>query len=203
MKRLLKMLRNVLLDLRHGGLLGRTIPTRYAHLGAIDTASTDYAVLPHVFGDTVGRDDVVVDVGCGRGRVLMWLAHRKIGRRLVGVELDPEVAAYVAKKTRRLANVEIVSGNVLERMPADATVFYLYNPFHREVVAAFRDRVAETYAGRGVTILYYNPKNLDVFRADPRWEVTVRDLSRLPSAQGDLGIIRLRTAVPAPDSRPA
>lgn len=192
MKRLLKMARNILLDLRHGGLLGKTIPTRYAHLGAIDTASTDYGVLPHVFGDTVGPDDVLVDVGCGRGRVLMWLAHRRIGRRLVGVELDPDVAAYAAGKTRRFANVEIVSGNVLERMPADATVFYLYNPFHREIVAAFRDRVAEVFAGRPIRILYYNPKNLDVFHGDPRWNVEVRDLSRVPSAQGDLAIIRLR-----------
>jgi SAM-dependent methyltransferase len=192
MKPWLKMVKNMLLDLRHGGLLGRTIPTRYGHLGATDTVSTDYAVLPHVLGDTVGSDDVLVDVGCGRGRVLVWLAHRKMGRRLVGVELDPEVAAYAARKVRRFANVTIVSGNVLERMPDDATVFYLYNPFDRDVVAAFRDRVAEVYAGRAVRILYYNPKHLDVFRDDPRWEIAVRDLSRVPGARGDLAIIRLR-----------
>ena len=73
-RRAARIARNAALDLRYGRPLGGTVRTRYAHLGAFDTANSCHEDLPALFaaaGVTAG--DVVVDIGCGKGRVLNWL----------------------------------------------------------------------------------------------------------------------------------
>src|SRR5690606_1311287 len=86
--------RNALLDLRYGGFLGGTIKSRYEHLGAHDVGNVDYDVLATLFRAVdVHPDDVIVDVGAGKGRALNWFLSRYPGTRLYGIELDPEVCA--------------------------------------------------------------------------------------------------------------
>ena len=60
------------MDLRYGGLLRGTLPNRFLHLGAHHAANTPYFILPIIFDGIIHDDDVLVDVGCGKGRVLNW-----------------------------------------------------------------------------------------------------------------------------------
>jgi len=85
--------RTLATDLRYGAILSGNVGTRYRQAGAYNVVNTPYAVLPQVFAGRIGRDDVLVDVGCGKGRVINWWLSRGLRNRMYGIEIDPEVAA--------------------------------------------------------------------------------------------------------------
>lgn len=171
--RALKSLRNATVDLRFGRFLGGTIRSRYEHLGAFHVANSDYDDLPFLFrAAEIARDDVLVDVGCGKGRVINWLLRHYPANAVYGIELDPEVCAATAKRLRRFANVKIVCGDATTMLPSDGTLFYLFNPFDEHVLRRFADAfLAEPDAAKKRRIVYYNCKYVDVFRDDPRFAV--------------------------------
>jgi SAM-dependent methyltransferase len=172
-----KIIRNALRDLRYGSLLGGTITTRHAHLGAFDIANTDYDDLARLFAEIeVRREDVIVDVGCGKGRVINWLLSRYPQNTIYGIELDPEVCARTARRLRRHARVKIVCGDATQVLPEEGTLFYLFNPFGEEVLRRFVDTALGTNA-TARRFVYYNCKFVQVFLDDPRFEVRTIDLT--------------------------
>jgi hypothetical protein len=168
-----KIVRNALRDLRYGKPLGGTIKTRYAHLGALDVGNADYDDLAILFGEAEVRpDDVIVDVGSGKGRSINWLLSNHPSNQVYGIELDPEVCADTAKRLRRFPNVTILCGDATTMLPAAGTLFYLFNPFDESVMRRFRDAlVALGPTGDRTRIVYYNAKSLNVFEEDPRFTV--------------------------------
>ena len=163
--------RNAVLDLRYGKFLGGTILSRYEHLGAFHVTNTPYDDLPFLFAAAgVAGDDVLVDVGCGKGRVINWLLSHHAANRIVGIELDPDVCRATAKRLRRFANVEIRCGDATTMLPESGTLFYLFNPFDEHVLRRFADAFLALGADRR-RIVYYNCKYLDVFKSDARFSV--------------------------------
>lgn len=165
-QRLLRLLRSFSIDVRFGGrFLGGTVPTRYPHLHAHSVANSDYGAVAETFGrTTIGRDDVIVDVGCGKGRVINYLLSRKTKNRIVGVELDPDIAQSTAHRLRRYRNVTILTGNILDLWPEDATLFYLYNPFGEDVVRSVSQRLK--IHPRRFTVIYYNCVHRAIFERE-------------------------------------
>jgi SAM-dependent methyltransferase len=171
-----KTARNVLRDLRFGKPLGGTMKTRYAHLGAHDVGNADYGDLAILFAEAgVQPDDVIVDVGCGKGRAINWFLDEHPGNRVVGIELDPEICAETARRLRRFSQVTILCGDAVTMLPADGTLFYLFNPFDESVMARFREALVQARSRNGnagrTRIVYYNYKALHVFADDPRFSV--------------------------------
>jgi SAM-dependent methyltransferase len=162
-QRRVRTLRNLILDVRFGGrFLGGGEPTRFAHLHATAVANSDYQAMAEVFGRVPITDDsVIVDVGCGKGRVINFLLSRAITCDIIGIEIDPGVARATARRLRRYANVRIVAGNIIDEWPESATVFYVYNPFGAPVVEQFCDRLAAH--PRPFVVLYYNCIHRGIF----------------------------------------
>lgn len=74
----------------------------------------------------ITEKDVLVDFGCGSGTVLTALAHTK-AKRLIGIELNPILAAIARLKTRRHPNTRIICANMLTtKLPDDITVAYIF-----------------------------------------------------------------------------
>ncbi len=172
------MVRSAVRDLRHGALLGGTTRTRFAHLGAFHSANSPYADLDRVFaGVAVAPGDLIVDVGCGKGRSLNWFLDRYPGNDIVGIELDPDIAAATAKRLRREQRVTILCGDAVDRLPPEGRIFYLFNPFDEAAVARF---AAALLARPGpATIVYYNDKHLEPFHEDGRFTISGIDEPRL------------------------
>lgn len=169
--RLLRLARNIAFDLRYGAFLGGVIPTRYVHAGAVNVANSDYGVLPYLFDRLIEDDDVLVDVGCGKGRVLNWWLRFYPRNRIIGIELDDEVAEKTRHRLRRHSQVAVYSGNVLDHFPQEGTFFYLFNPFDRMVMRQFLDRFFESRSQsrpKPRKILYYNCVHRDMFVDDAR-----------------------------------
>jgi SAM-dependent methyltransferase len=166
--------RSAVRDLRHGRPLGGTVRTRYGHLGAFHSTNSPYEDLDRVFeGVQVAPDDVIVDVGCGKGRSLNWLLDRFPRNAIVGIELDPDICRATARRLRRRPNVTIVCADASTAVPPEGTIFYLFNPFDGTVMSRFAAALAER--ARPATIVYYNARHLEPFYADARFAVTELD----------------------------
>lgn len=84
----------------------------------------------------VSPEDVFIDFGCGKGRMVLEAALLYRFARVVGVELSPDLAAVarenVERNRRRLRTpqVEIVVSDVLAYpVPDDVTIAFFANPF--------------------------------------------------------------------------
>ncbi|MFI5557885.1 class I SAM-dependent methyltransferase [Amycolatopsis japonica] len=92
-----------------------------------------------------------VDVGCGKGRVLLLAAELPF-RRIVGVEASKtlcEIArsnVIAASKTRDgCGRIEVINADAtLFDIPDDAGLFYFYEPFSTEVSSAVLERIEES-----------------------------------------------------------
>ncbi|HHE46150.1 MAG TPA: class I SAM-dependent methyltransferase [Bacteroidetes bacterium] len=174
--------KNRILDMRFAGMsLGpERIPSRYSQAGAYGHVPTDVSALKYIFRQyRIQPDDVLVDVGCGKGRVIAWWLNRGYRNRMIGVELDEEMAEFARDVFSGFDNVTIIQGNIIDLMPEDGNVFYLFNPFDEKTMGGFLGGIKErsknqlenqqsTDNGRRDTVvLYYFPVHLDVFNNDP------------------------------------
>lgn len=129
-------------DRRLGGIsVDETKPTRFSAEGAEATQSSDYRCLDRIFKKHVPltEKDVLLDVGCGEGRVLTYLYLHKAKCRLMGVELDPDVAATAQKRVENCPGIQIRCANILEAkdLMQQVTVYYLFNPFNGKIFSKF------------------------------------------------------------------
>jgi hypothetical protein len=183
------------IDLRCGGSLAGTMSSR--HPGAAAVSNSPYSVLPHIFAGRIGPNDVLVDVGCGKGRVINWWVSQGLRNRMVGIELEPEVAAATARRLRRFPNVTIVNADATTAVPDDATLLYLYSPFDWPTMQRLKSDIEQRFAPRGITALYWNPYAADVFQDHPRWTVQIIELGdvgdpRIGGTHGRYAVVQLR-----------
>lgn len=168
--------RNYVTDLRYGGFAGGAVASRYWPEGMLGFSSVDYVQLPKIFnaanGLQIRPDDVLVDVGCGKGRVINWWLSLGLGNRIYGLELDEQLAERASRRLASWPNVSILTGDALDHLPADATILFMFNPFWGNVVERFKDRVIEVYGERSpIRIVYFMPMFEAHFSADPRFVV--------------------------------
>jgi SAM-dependent methyltransferase len=92
------------------------------------------------------ENDVVYDLGCGRGRGVFWL-NAMYRCKAIGVEILPEfvIQARIIKKRIGADGVEFIYANVMDLDYRDATVIYLYG-------TAFTDNAIAELAGRFSTL---------------------------------------------------
>ena len=121
---------------------------------------------------------VLVDFGCGKGRVLL-VASRYPFRRIVGVEFSPELCAVARRNIeiyKRKAgipyNLEIWEGDAA-RYPIqdDETVFFFFNPFDERVLAPVIANICKSLdqCPRKAWIIYHAPICREVLDRNPRF----------------------------------
>lgn len=131
--------------------------------------NSDYLALDRILGGRLSADDVLVDLGSGRGRVINWWVDRAQPGRIVGVEADPAKARSAARRHQHHPAVAVREGDMTTvALPADATVVYLFNPGGRTLIDAVQARLLALESLREVA--YYNPKHLEAFGSD-EWRV--------------------------------
>lgn len=110
----------------------------------------------------LGPSDVVVDLGCGKGRVVCAAAQYGI-REAIGVEIDPLLAAMaehnVAQLRKRRAPTRIVCESAVEFDYSSTTVIVMFHPFGADTMNQVLDRLAAS--------LVENPRTLRIVYANP------------------------------------
>jgi SAM-dependent methyltransferase len=125
-------------------------------------------------------DYTFVDIGCGKGRVVL-LASEYGFREVLGVELNPRLVAVAQRNLtrwirtpRRCRNVRIVHGDALSiPIPDGPVVLYLFNSFEREMVELLRARLVESAATRTapIDLIYVHPEHGALFAQTPEMQV--------------------------------
>lgn len=125
---------------------------------------------------SVGPDDVLIDYGSGKGRVVLQAARYPL-ERVIGLELSAELNAAARRNLDlerdrlRCQDVELVTADVLDYDPPDdVTIAYLYNPFRGEIFATAIERLIASVdrCPRRVRIVYLNPIEHDALMATGR-----------------------------------
>ncbi len=119
------------------------------------------------------KDFTFVDVGSGKGRVLLMASELDF-RRVIGVEFVRELHEAALDNVRRYAArrpggaaVECVHADACEWVPpAENLVVFLFNPFGPGVLTRLLANIRESLAShpREVYLLYLHPVHEAVFR---------------------------------------
>lgn len=129
-------------------------PSRYSDIRRILSA---LAVRPGV--------DVLIDVGAGKGRVLVMAARLPFAR-VIGVERSEALSVIAARNIeaarRHLScpRVDVITADAASfELPDDTTIVSFANPFDEDVLDAVLERVRRTLerAPRPLTLVSYGP----------------------------------------------
>src|SRR6266850_6642999 len=118
------------------------------------------------------RDDIFVDIGCGKGRMLCCSALSDV-REAIGVEQSPELCAIARSNAARLrgrrAPITIIQARAQEFDYRKGTVFYLYNPFDQSVLGQVLEKLRSSLdeARRPVRIVYAHLDHEECLEACP------------------------------------
>ena len=156
------------IDLRFGGRLCRTDLNEAIYKDGRHTmVHSSYHVLRDIFARVpVREDDVLVDIGCGEGRVINFWLSQGWNNLIVGIEAVEAVANRTRERYRKYENVSIVAGDAVDNLPSHGTLFYMYNPFDDDVVARFEQAVRPLDA----RIVYYQNNCMTPFETDS-WRI--------------------------------
>ena len=122
---------------------------------------TPYSVLERLADSgLMGCGDVVLDYGCGKGRVDFFLSGRT-GAKAIGIEYDARIYADALENQKTAkSKAEFVLANAeTYQVPADVNRCYFFNPFSVEILHKVMARIIESWyeAPREVFLFFYYP----------------------------------------------
>ena len=120
---------------------------------------TPYSVLERLANSgLIWKKDVVLDYGCGKGRVDFFLSYQTRAKT-IGIEYDERIyqaAIENQKKAISGTRTEFVLTRAEEyEVPAEVNVCYFFNPFSIELLRKVMARIVESY--------YMNPREMTLF----------------------------------------
>ena len=116
----------------------------------------DTLILPLLRVTGLGPQDLLIDLGCGDGRVVA-AAVREIGCRAVGIEAQPGLADRAKAAVQSLPGARIESGRIEEADLTQATALFMFMPDF--VFRALLPQVLPRLA-RGAKLLYHEQQGL-------------------------------------------
>jgi len=122
---------------------------------------TPYSVLDRLANSgLIGKDDMVLDYGCGKGRVGFFLSYRTKAKT-IGIEYDKRIyqgALENQKTAKAKANFVLTRAEEYE-VPFDVNRCYFFNPFDLVILHKVMARIMESWYKhpREVFLFFYYP----------------------------------------------
>jgi SAM-dependent methyltransferase len=159
---------------------------------------TDYETFQLAMEPVVVKpDDVFVDFGSGKGRIVLLAAAFPF-RRVIGVEFSAQLheTALANVGSAHAGRVELILADATEwQVPAEAIVLFFYNPFDgivlARVIANIRQSLAD--APRRLTIIYVRPEKF--FEKEVAWESWLTRTHEIACVEGKVSIYVTREEV--------
>ena len=152
--------------------------------GSTGSQSTPYLVLDTIFQDAVFTpEDSLIDVGCGKGRVLAYLLKKECPCKLNGIELNPAVAEYGQHWAVRYPNVNIMCDDAFKLDYNKYTIIYMGRPFHPELFHQFIEML-ESKLEHPIKLYYWVEQQSGNFLDDRKgWTLEKRETLFLKKGQ--------------------
>lgn len=190
----IRTFKNLVIDITiQGHFLGGGVESIDGNTMVLSTANSGYEQLKMIFFDffKIKEKDVIVDVGCGKGRVFNLLLYKGLKNKMIGYEINQTVGETTRRNLSKYKNVEIISKNIFDDFPTEGNIFFLFNPFRSEMMVDFKNKILQLQE-KDPLILYYNPQYLDVFD-DKHFVYDIKDIPILQSGyEVKLAMIKLR-----------
>jgi SAM-dependent methyltransferase len=126
---------------------------------------TPYSVLERLVAtDLFGKDNVVLDYGCGKGRVGFFFSYRTQAKS-IGIEYDKGIyqsALENQKTAHKRAKADFVLTRAEEyEVPTDVNRCYFFNPFSVEILQKVMARIIDSYYAdpREILLFFYYPSD--------------------------------------------
>lgn len=124
---------------------------------------TPYDVLDLIIeSEILDKEDNVVDMGAGKGRVGIYLSN-KIGCHVLGVEYNPEVFELAMEnrtRAKKRFDVDFVCMNAEDyEVEGTDTAFFFFNPFSTKILATVLSNIEGSYYEnpREIKLIFYYP----------------------------------------------
>ena len=122
---------------------------------------TPYSVLERLVGSGFfGKDDVVLDYGCGKGRVGFFLSYRTKAKT-IGIEYDERIyeRALENRKTAKSKTTFVLTKAEEYELPPAVNRCYFFNPFSVEILRKVMARIIESWYAqpRKIFLFFYYP----------------------------------------------
>lgn len=174
-------------DIRLGIYTGGIVAKYADALHRVDQP-TPYEVLEKIAENSIlSPEDVLVDYGCGRGRICFYLAD-KVGCRCVGIERAAPIfertiknlEAYTGDKSRvSFHNAEAEYFDLMSEQDKP-TAFYMFNPFAGQIFEQVYENIREysAKAGKKVKLILYEPGSwlFEYMRAEAKDAGLIREI---------------------------
>lgn len=118
---------------------------------------TQYSVLERLADSgLIGKEDVVLDYGCGKGRVGFFLSYRAKAKT-IGIEYDARIygSALENHKTAKAKAAFVLTRAEEYEVPPEVIRCYFFNPFSAEILHKVMARILESW--------YENPREVFLF----------------------------------------
>ena len=126
---------------------------------------TPYCVLERLADSgLIQQEDVVLDYGCGKGRVDFFLSYRAKAKT-IGIEYDEHIYQSALKNLKnvisRVKPQFLMTRAEVYDVPADVNRCYFFNPFSVEILHKVMTRIIESYyeAPREIFLFFYYPSD--------------------------------------------
>jgi len=124
---------------------------------------TPYRVLERLANSgLIGKKDVVLDYGCGKGRVDFFLSYQTKANT-IGIEYDERIYQSALNNQNTAvsgARTEFVLAKAEEyKVPPQVNRYYFFNPFSVEILRKVMARIIESYyeKPREMFLFFYYP----------------------------------------------
>lgn len=160
-------LRNVITDYY---LFGKNLRNNKLSTGKYNAPhSSDYSVLEEIFSVvSIKPNQILLDVGSGHGRAVLWLKYRFPQSEFIGCELDDIIyeRSYKICKSR---SINVINKDILD-LRVDVDFIFLFNPLGRNVLIEFIKRIKACQYGASPTVIFFSHTLYDViFESNPAY----------------------------------
>lgn len=119
---------------------------------------TPYIVLEKLVKlDILKKEDVLVDYGCGKGRVGFFL-NKTIGCNVIGIDHSERLLMFAKENLKNFGDngeIKFIHSKAEEYIPDGANCFYLFNPFSTKIFRQVLRRIEESKERKPREILIF------------------------------------------------
>ncbi|MDZ4678318.1 MAG: class I SAM-dependent methyltransferase [Oligoflexia bacterium] len=133
-----------------------------------------------------GPHDVLLDLGCGKGRILL-MASRFSFKRIIGVDYNSELCLIAEKNVKSYSkrstckNISVITEDMMKYLiPDDATIMYIYNPLEQNQLKGVMQKI--------MTSIQKSPRPFKIiFGAPPEFSEEIFKYSNAKKEFYDIG----------------